>query len=55
MMGSVQPLVEEMSTSTDPERSAVREAKDRHAAFIASLQDVTGVFIYFEIARALLL
>jgi len=39
MMGSVQPLVEEMSTSTDPERSAVREAKDRHAAFIASLQD----------------
>src|SRR6266581_7170095 len=39
MMGSVQPLVEEMSTSTDPERSAAREAKDRHAAFIASLQD----------------
>ena len=39
MMGFVEPLAEDMSTSTDPESAAAREPKDRHAAFIASLQD----------------
>ena len=39
MMGSVEPLAEDMSTSTGPESAAARDAKDRHAAFIASLQD----------------
>jgi PAS domain S-box-containing protein len=39
MMGSVETLAEDMSTSIDPESAAAREAKDRHAAFIASLQD----------------
>ena len=39
MMGFVEPLAEDMSTSTDPGSVAAREAKDRHAAFIASLQD----------------
>ena len=39
MMGFIRPVVEDMSTSPEPDSPAAREAKDRHAAFIASLQD----------------
>ena len=39
MMGFIRPVAEDMSTSPEPDSPAAREAKDRHAAFIASLQD----------------